>query len=411
MESIDIGALLIALVFFIISGSVSGSLSKTNPVAASTVGWTFGLIGVAALLFPLRNLIGEALSSATATTPTTGVTTPFPITPTQIGIGLVALIAFGILAGGVYNSVQYIVVTPTVPSGPGAPPPPPSNWVLLGKYAAMFGGFFLILYLLMLGSSVFDKPGTFMPSSLFRMLYYFLPYGLTTYTVISDILNLKYKYSGAVITSIAGFVINHLAALVLTRDIDKTSNPLKDSNYCGIPGLGRFGSNIFPQGMLFNLTSLSYLATYITAETERDSKYTIPAWTFLIATFAASSAITNHNGCFEKETNGYGYALIEYFKAKGWDINAAKALQNLATLAASIALGSLGAGIHIGIFGSKEHFAGHIDPKAEKKADDKKDENIVNVSTALSEVCPAIAEDQIVAEIYQNGKKLGSSQN
>ena len=330
----------------------------------------------------------------------------------QNSLALIAgIVVIAIIVGLFYRQATPLVTPSTVPSGPGAPPPPPSNWNQLLMYSGSFLALFGILYILTIVSSKLDRPGVFMPSSLFRMLYYFLPYGLVTYTVISDILNAEYKYSGAIVTASAGFIINRFMSFYIgTKGIDKTLIPLKDSNYCGIPGLGRFGSNLFPQGMLFNLTTLAYLATYITAETERDSKYTIPVWTFLIALFAASSAVANGNGCFDKEQNGYGYLIVEYFRSKGWDVTAGIALQNLATLAASIAIGSLGAGVQLAISG-KENFAGHIDPKDVKKASDKKDENIVNVSTALSEVCPAIAEDQIVAEIYQNGKKLGSSLN
>jgi 1,4-dihydroxy-2-naphthoate octaprenyltransferase len=285
------------------------------------------------------------------------------------------------------------------------------NLGAVGQYIGLFAVLALVVFGTVLFSQKSDKPGNFVPTTLFRMLYYFLPYGIVTYAALADLFNTEFKYSGGIITGAITIIINRLIAYYALSSKDSNGNVVNivDSNYCGIPGLGKLGSNLFPQGMLFNLTTLSYLASLITFETERDTKYTIPAWTFLIAVFFTSSFLNIRNDCFDS-TKGHGYWLTELVTRAGGSKTLGITATLLATLATSVAAGSLGA------FGawaakSREGFAGHVNPKKEKDVKNKQDENIVNVSTALSEVCPAIAEDQIVAEIYQNGKKLGTSLN
>lgn len=340
------------------------------------------------------------IPSTTASTPTTASTAPTkPITSMnamqKTGLGVVGLLVLAGIIGGAF----YVRGT---------------TGLALGGYLGGFLGFIIIVFAATYLAQQTDKPGNFVPTTFFRMLYYFLPYGIITFIGMADLLNVKYKYTGGLLASIVMFIFNRLVGYygLTPKDVDRTVIPLKDSNYCGVPGLGQFGSNFLPQGMLFNLTSLSYLATLITFETNENTKYVIPSWSFLASIFFISSVMTIKNDCFDA-SKGHGYWITEKVAAASGSKTLGITATLLTTLIVSGGAGALGAYIHNYLIeeGNIERFAGHIDPKAEQNAKNKKDENIVNVSTALSEVCPAIAEDQIVAEIYQNGKKLGSSLN
>lgn len=409
-------------------GLFAGTATTPNPQNLIIAGTFFIGFAMVALFF-LGNTSLTTTTPGTATAPSSGPSFFQKITSSENAPYLIlGVIVLAFIIGLIVNAVSQMqaaaalqaqVAAASSTKGGAVPPAPsilqPDNWSALVRYGGGLLLFFIIVFVITLFSQKFDKPGTFVPSTIFRMLYYFLPYGIITYTAMSDFFHVQFKYSGGVVTALIAYIINHLAARQYTtksgafQPTDFTYQ-LKDSNYCSVPGLGLFGSNLLPQSMLFNLTALSYLATLITAETERDSKYSIPAWTLLISIFFASSSILITNGCFDK-TKTHSYWLVKFIEDKGYSSSIATSAMLLTTLGISIITGSLAGGIAYEATKSKEGFAGYVDPKSEKKVNDKKDENVVNVSTALSEVCPAIAEDQIVAEIYQNGKKLGSSAN
>lgn len=104
----------------------------------------------------------------------------------------------------------------------------------------------------------------------FKVLYYFLPYGLFLFGVIYDGLVRRIKFFPA------GFV--GLAIMAITRMITgATTGGITDKDICGVPGMSGWGSDIAPQNIVFTTTVLSYLASYISAS-QSDSSYSGSAW-------------------------------------------------------------------------------------------------------------------------------------
>lgn len=271
----------------------------------------------------------------------------------------------------------------------------------LASYTGAFIGLAIFVYATVFMSQKTDRPSSFSPVAVFRMLYYFLPYGLVTYTTLSDLFNQEYKYVGGIVTGVITFILNRTISYFITgKGMD-----LSDSNYCGVPGLGKFGSNFLPQAMLFNLSVLSYIAALITLDTEFNNKYTIPVWTFLVSVFLGSSYTTIKSDCFDS-TKGHSYLISEAIHNNG---QGSKTLgitfTLLATLVASLGAGWLGAFVqHYYIPTGGLSSGSKLDPK--QSVSPTQAEKVINVSSTPGDTIDA---SQIVAEIYQNGKQIGGS--
>jgi hypothetical protein len=117
----------------------------------------------------------------------------------------------------------------------------------------------------------------------FRILYYFLPYGLFLFGIIYDGLIRKIKFFPAGFIGLINVYLNSLLSTIF----GKTTI---DADICGIPGMSGWGSSLAPQNILFSTTVLSYIASYITAS-QSDSAYSGAAWgsvgiVFLIQVYA-----------------------------------------------------------------------------------------------------------------------------
>jgi hypothetical protein len=122
----------------------------------------------------------------------------------------------------------------------------------------------------------------------FRVLYYFLPYGLFLFGVIYDGLVRKIKFFPS------GFI--GLGAVYLNYFISGAQ--VEDTDICGIPGMASKGSNIAPQNVLFNTTVLSYIASYITASNPDSSAYAATSWIGVAVGFILNAAMYYADKCY-----------------------------------------------------------------------------------------------------------------
>jgi len=130
---------------------------------------------------------------------------------------------------------------------------------------------------------------TFSLVNWFKILYYFLPYGLFLFGVIYDGLVRKIKFFPA------GFI--GLAAMAATRILTGwTNGGVIDKDICGVPGMSGWGSDVAPQNIVFTSTVLSYLASYITAS-QSDSSYSGAAWAGVFAVWILQLIMFNVHNC------------------------------------------------------------------------------------------------------------------
>lgn len=94
----------------------------------------------------------------------------------------------------------------------------------------------------------------------FKVLYYFLPYGLFLFGVIYDGLVRKVKFFPAGFVGLLAVWINYLISYFASGRISTT-----DKDICGVPGMSGWGSRFAPQNIVFTTTVLSYIASYISA--------------------------------------------------------------------------------------------------------------------------------------------------
>ncbi len=265
---------------------------------------------------------------------------------------------------------------------------------------ALFGivGIFLLIYSIQNIERKDSIKSGISPTTFFKLMYYFLPYGIISFTTLSDAFNAKFKYTTGTLTAIIAVLLNYMLTKLFTTPRDPVTNlkiPVVDNNYCGIPGFGFLGSNILPQGMLFNLTAIAHIATQIMFETNFDTKYVVPSSILFGAVFIVSTAMNLFNKCFE--IAGTPKFVIQNITPNN------KSLGVLLTVVLTLLI-SVGAGALGGWLTSQnlEGFAGHIEPP-------KKDEADKNVNICEGDKCSADEQGQFVAEIYQNGKIIGTS--
>lgn len=131
----------------------------------------------------------------------------------------------------------------------------------------------------------------------FRILYYFLPYGLFLFGIIYDGLIRKIKFFPAGFVGLINVYLNSL----ISYGISKTSS--EDSDVCGIPGMSKWGSSIAPQNIVFTTTILSYIASYITAS-QSDSTYSGAAWGGVGIVFLIQLGMYYNNECYSSKPSG-----------------------------------------------------------------------------------------------------------
>lgn len=125
----------------------------------------------------------------------------------------------------------------------------------------------------------------------FKVLYYFIPYGLFLFGIIYDGLVEKIKFFPAGFIGLLAVYINSWIAFAFR------GNTL-DSDICGVPGLSKWGSDISPQNIVFTSTVMGYIASYITNKRGTiEIMSTGAAWIAFVAVWLVQTWIYNLTGC------------------------------------------------------------------------------------------------------------------
>ncbi len=95
----------------------------------------------------------------------------------------------------------------------------------------------------------------------FKVLYYFLPYGLFLFGIVFDGLVQKIKFFPAGFVGLLAVYLNSLIAYA-------TGGKTQDTDLCGVPGLTKWGSDISPQNIVFTSAVLGYISTYISVKSD-----------------------------------------------------------------------------------------------------------------------------------------------
>jgi hypothetical protein len=157
---------------------------------------------------------------------------------------------------------------------------------------AFLGGVFKIPTAYAEGAPLYETSQYFSLINWFRILYYFLPYGLFLFGVIYDGLVRKIKFFPAGFIGLVAVYLNSLISYFVNGRV-----PVIDSDSCGIPGMSKSGSVIAPQNILFTTTVLSYIASYIT-NTQSDSAYSGAAWGGVGISALIGGAMYYRNNCY-----------------------------------------------------------------------------------------------------------------
>lgn len=134
-------------------------------------------------------------------------------------------------------------------------------------------------------------------------LYFFMPYALFTFGIVFDILNRRIQYVPASFTGLTGVLLNFAISLIYTKgEIPTVKNVL-----CEIPGLAQFSSVLAPQPMMFTLSSLAYIATYVSRSNiggvsgfVNDPQTIGFAWLLFFSIFVLHVAVLGANGCLDR---------------------------------------------------------------------------------------------------------------
>jgi hypothetical protein len=139
-------------------------------------------------------------------------------------------------------------------------------------------------------------------SRFLMILYYFLPYGTFTFGILTDILTKQVEFSPASFAGLTGVLLNFAVSKIFPSE-SKTISP-----FCEIPGLAFLSSNIIPQSMMFVLSTIAYIATYISRSDNGalknfavDPNYSWPAWALYFGIGALQTVILYSNGCIAED--------------------------------------------------------------------------------------------------------------
>lgn len=176
-----------------------------------------------------------------------------------------------------------------------------------GSVAGLFIGASLLLILSGTSRGVVPTPGgegvgsrffRFFPpitgsiTNGFRIMYYFLPYALFVAGALIDITTTRLQFFPAGLTGFVAVLLNYLISMAFT-------GPVTDRDMCGIPGLSALGSSFAPQSMVFNLSTLSHIATYISLKQGIFGVNKIwPAWVAYVAVAILNSIVLLFTDCF-----------------------------------------------------------------------------------------------------------------
>jgi hypothetical protein len=140
--------------------------------------------------------------------------------------------------------------------------------------------------------------------------YYFAPYGFFMFGLLTDLLTKRLQFSGASFTGLTAILLNFAISKLFFPGIPGSPDPINP--LCEIPGLAFLSSKIAPQSMVSILSTIAYIATYISRSTisngsmvfAEDSQYRWPAWALFFGVFAVQSAVLGYNGCLTTGPDG-----------------------------------------------------------------------------------------------------------
>lgn len=233
----------------------------------------------------------------------------------------------------------------------------------------------------------------------FRVLYYFLPYGLFLFGVIYDGLIRKIKFFPAGFVGLGAVLINHLLSLTFGKIYGIADPVSTDADKCGVPGMSGWGSFIAPQNITFASTVLSYIASYISAS-QSDSQYSGIAWSGVFGVFILQAIIFNASDCMSSKSY--------WFLTSGNDI-LKRIVPPFLGLATGMLYGGL-AGYGISTLGGG--LGGGIDVSQQQSllGGGKGPAMAPTSGTAGAGTCsPTNNDDQFVCEAYKNGELITST--
>jgi hypothetical protein len=133
-------------------------------------------------------------------------------------------------------------------------------------------------------------------------LYHFLPHALFVFGIFFDILNRKVEFTPGSFAGLTGVMLNYIFSLALNKGVvPVVSNPL-----CEVPGLSQFTSNLVPQPMMFALSIIAYIATYISRSPTGpgfasnfavSADFRWPAWVAYFSVWAIQAFVLWGSGC------------------------------------------------------------------------------------------------------------------
>ena len=134
------------------------------------------------------------------------------------------------------------------------------------------------------------------------ILFYFMPYAFFTFGIVTDIITRQLQFSGASFTGLTAVLFNYAASLLFTGGVAPTvQKPL-----CEIPGLAFLPSILAPQSMVATLSTLAYIATYISRSKPGQgfavaAEYRWPAWALFFGVFGLQYGVLGVTGCLERK--------------------------------------------------------------------------------------------------------------
>ena len=132
-------------------------------------------------------------------------------------------------------------------------------------------------------------------------LFYFMPYTVFSYGIISDIITRSIQYTPASFTGLTGVLLNFAISAFMSPGgvAPQVSNPL-----CEIPGMSQLSSSFVPQPMMFTLSTIAYIATYISRSNIGgisgyvvNADYRWPAWALYFGVYGLQLVVLSAQGC------------------------------------------------------------------------------------------------------------------
>lgn len=224
----------------------------------------------------------------------------------------------------------------------------------------------------------------------FKVLWYFLPYALFLFGVIYDGLVQKIKFFPSGFVGLLAVYANWLISTLLNG-----GTTVLDQDVCGIPGMSSSGSNVAPQALLFNVTVMSHIASYISAS-QSDSSYSALSWLGVAVVTLIGIAQYQVNDCYNR-SSGWRFTFIGWFTPLVLAVAAGLLIGGLSGYGISTISGdSVGIGISSE---AKQTLTSGKGPALAPTTD----------TAGAGKCSPTGDDDQFVCEAYKNGELVTST--